>query len=114
MSYPDEVPILSPEECKDQLEQLFRNIFPSAYMPEVIGAFAHVHCTLLPQKRRGVLQTKTPHTKAILVNVTTAYLGYTDGHSDHILSLLSKVQTKCRRKIWFEKSPFSIMSYPPS
>jgi hypothetical protein len=38
--------------------------------------------------------------------VTTAYLGYTDGHSDHTLSLLAKVQEKCRRKIWFEKSHF--------
>jgi len=106
MDYPDIVPIVSSEECKDQLEQLFRNIFPDICMQEVICAFAHVHCTLLPQKRRGVLQTKSPHTKAILINVTTAYLGYTDGHSDHTLSLLAKVQEKCRRKIWFEKSHF--------
>jgi hypothetical protein len=110
MSYPDTVPILYPEECKDQLEQLFRNIFPQECLEEVIAAFAHVHCTLLPQKRRGVLQTKTPHTKAILVNVTTAYLGYTNGHSDHTLTLLEKVQTKCHRKTWFEKSLSSILN----
>jgi hypothetical protein len=106
MIYPDTVPIVSSEECKDQLFQLFSNIFPQECLEEVICAFAHVHCTLLPQKRRGVLQAHTPHTKSILINVTTAYLGYVDGHSEHTLSLLAKVQTKCRRKIWFEKSHF--------
>lgn len=99
MYFPDTVPVLSSEDCKAQLWTLFTNIFPSECMEEVVSAFGHVHCSLLPGKSRGPLKSHSPHTKAILVNVTNAYLGYVDGQSLETLSLLEKVKSKCHRKI---------------